>query len=660
MDKIELLAPAKNLECGIAAIDHGADAVYIGAQRFGARVAAGNTLEDITALCQYAHQFGAKVYVTVNTIIYDDELEDTKRLLNRLKDIGVDAVLIQDMGLCQLSIINRQLSIDFHASTQTDNRTIEKVKWLRSLGFRRVVLARELSLEEIAAIHKAVPDIELEVFVHGALCVSYSGLCYASQYCFGRSANRGECAQFCRLPFDLEDADGNVIERGRHLLSLKDMCRIDKLEELMEAGAVSFKIEGRLKDIDYVKNVTAAYSQRLNEIIARHPDKYCRASLGTCTYSFTPNLQKTFNRGFTDYFLYGRKPNIFSPDTPKALGEYVGKVKEIRGNSFNVAGTASFANGDGLCFFREEGRRTMEEGRRRKEERGRTKDEGGRPMVNGQRSLVLEGFRVNRAEGNRLYPYQMPADLKPGTALYRNFDQEFQRVMTGKTAVRKIPVEMTLREVDDGFELQMGSQSVRFPMEKQLAQKPQHENIIRQLSKLGNTPYECTSVHFVPHDFPFFIPSSVLTEMRRELSEKVIVNSEETVKTPVTSTDSHSGSPLSSFIPHLSSLYKYPYLFNIANQQARAFYEQQGLKEIAPAFELSPVKNPLIMQCRHCLRYSLGYCVRHGGVQPRWKEPLSLVLGDGRRFRLEFLCNQCQMNVYGAHPDPPKGREEGR
>ena len=665
MDKIELLAPAKNLECGIAAIDHGADAVYIGAQRFGARVAAGNSVEDIAQLCTYAHQFGAKVYVTVNTIIYDEELEETQQLISKLNDIGVDAILVQDMGIIhanyQLLSINSQLS--YHASTQTDNRTIEKVQWLRSIGFRRVVLARELSLKEIAAIHQAVPDVELEVFVHGALCVSYSGQCYASQYCFGRSANRGACAQFCRLPFDLEDADGNVIERGRHLLSLKDMCRIDHLEELMEAGAVSFKIEGRLKDIDYVKNVTAAYSQRLNEIITRHPDKYCRASLGTCTYSFTPNLQKTFNRGFTDYFLYGRKPNIFSPDTPKALGEYVGKVKEIRGNSFNVAGTASFANGDGLCFFKEEGGRRnywSSEGQRCLHQFGRVVTIVNEVKEEGRRSMVLEGFRVNRAEGNRLYPYQMPADLKPGTALYRNFDQEFQRVMMGKTAVRKIPVEMTLREVENGFELQMGTQSVCFPMEKQLAQKPQHENIVRQLSKLGNTPYECTSVHFVPQDFPFFIPSSVLTEMRREVSEKLIVNSEETVQTPVSSTDSHSGSNLSSFIPHLSSLYKYPYLFNIANQQARAFYEQQGLKEIAPAFELSPVKNPLIMQCRHCLKYSLGYCVKNGGEKSPWKEPLYLRLDDGRCFRLEFQCSECQMNVYGAHPDPPKGREEER
>ena len=379
---IELLAPAKNLACGIAAIDHGADAVYIGAQRFGARVAAGNPVEDIAELCHYAHQYGAKVYVTVNTIIYDNELEDIQKLLKKIEKAGADAILVQDSSLFTL-----HSSLPLHASTQTDNRTPEKVRWLRSMGFKRVVLARELSVEEIRKIHQEVPDVELEVFVHGALCVSYSGQCYASQYCFGRSANRGACAQFCRLPFDLVDSEGRMIERGRHLLSLKDLCQIDHLEELMEAGAVSFKIEGRLKDVDYVKNVTAAYSQRLNQIISRHPERYQRASKGRITYTFEPNLKKTFNRGFTTYFLHGRQPNIFSPDTPKALGEYVGKVKEIRRDSFNVAGTASFANGDGLCFFN---------------------------------AKELVGFRVNRAEGNRLYPFKMPVGLKPGIVLYRN------------------------------------------------------------------------------------------------------------------------------------------------------------------------------------------------------------------------------------------------
>ena len=285
MRALELLAPAKNLECGIAAIDHGADAVYIGAAKFGARVAAGNSVDDIRQLCVYAHQFDAKVYVTVNTIIYDDELEATKRLLQELQEAGVDAVLIQDMGLLALSLSQSlNLSIPFHASTQTDNRTPEKVRWLRSLGFRRVVLARELSVDEIAAIHKEIPDVELEVFVHGALCVSYSGLCYASQHCFGRSANRGACAQVCRMKFDLLDADGRELEHQRHLLSLKDLNQSAHLEELIQAGAVSFKIEGRLKDATYVKNVVAAYSQRLDSIIAKHPQEYCRASKGHCTY----------------------------------------------------------------------------------------------------------------------------------------------------------------------------------------------------------------------------------------------------------------------------------------------------------------------------------------------------------------------------------------
>lgn len=388
MTPLELLAPAKNLACGMAAVDHGADAVYIGAQRFGARAAAGNSVDDIRQLCDYAHPYGVKVYVTVNTIIYDEELEATEQLIRQLDEIGVDAILVQDMSVLRMAIP----PLPLHASTQTDNRTAEKVRWLQQLGFKRVVLARELSVSEIAAIHQEVPDMPLEVFVHGALCVSYSGLCYASQYCFGRSANRGACAQFCRMKFDLLDADGKEIEHQRHLLSLKDMNQSDHLEELIEAGATSFKIEGRLKEVSYVKNVVAAYSQRLDAIIARNPDRYCRASKGHCTYSFVPNLNKTFNRGFTTYFLHGRQKDISSPDTPKAIGEYVGYVKEMRRDSFNVAGTASFANGDGLCF------------------------------INGEREL--EGFRVNRAEGNRLYPHEMPRHLHAGMALYRNNDQE--------------------------------------------------------------------------------------------------------------------------------------------------------------------------------------------------------------------------------------------
>ena len=590
MIALELLAPAKNLECGIAAIDHGADAVYIGAQRFGARAAAGNSIDDIRRLCQYAHRFGAKVFVTVNTIIYDDELTATQQLIQQLYEAEVDAILVQDMGLFRLQLP----PIALHASTQTDNRTAEKVRWLRDQGFRRVVLARELSVDEIVAIHHAVPDMPLEVFVHGALCVSYSGICYASQYCFGRSANRGACAQFCRMKFDLIDADGRELEHQRHLLSLKDMNQSQHLLELIEAGATSFKIEGRLKDVGYVKNVTAAYSEALNAIIHQHPDKYCRASRGYCTYTFRPDLQKTFNRGFTTYFLHGRQPEIFSPDTPKALGEYVGKVKELRRDSFNVAGTASFANGDGLCFFNDDNE--------------------------------LEGFRVNRAEGNRLYPQQMPARLRSGVALYRNNDQQFSRIMSRPSAERRIPIRLQLGVTSDGFSLSAEGSTVTISFEHQEAAKPQRENIIRQLSKLGGTVYECSGVD-MPTDFDYFIPSSLLSDLRQQLVAALTYKTSYTTPTRNTSKTSSTG-PLDP---------------NIANNLSQQFYASDRLT----AYELHPDSRPL-MQCRHCLRYSLGRCVKHGGQKPDWKEPLMLRLGDGRMFRLEFDCNKCQMNVYAA------------
>ena len=595
MRKLELLAPAKNLACGIAAVDHGADAVYIGAVRFGARVAAGNSVDDIRQLCDYAHQFGVKVYVTVNTIIYDNELEATRQLIEQLYEARVDAILVQDMGLLKMQLP----PIALHASTQTDNRTIEKVKWLRSLGFRRIVLARELSVDEITAIHQQVPDVELEVFVHGALCVSYSGQCYASQCLFGRSANRGACAQICRMKFDLLDADGNELEHQRYLLSLKDLNQYAHLEELIQAGACSFKIEGRLKDITYVKNVVAAYSQKLDAIIAKHPQEYCRASQGHCTYSFTPNLKKTFNRGFTTYFLHGRQPDIFSPDTPKAMGEYVGTVKELRRDSFNVAGTAAFANGDGLCFINRDGE--------------------------------LEGFRVNRAEGNRLFPQQMPKNLRPGLALYRNNDMEFERQLARQSSVRKIPMTFSLKETEDGFSLSALDVTVDVACEHQMAEKSPRENIYRQLSKLGGTPYECSSVELAD-DFNWFIPSSLLADMRRQWVEKInSIKSNPSIIRVNANIDSHAVAPL----------YDYPYLYNISNQQAQQFY---GVKSLT-AYELKPANGPL-MQCRHCLRYALGYCVKNGGRKPQWKEPLSLRLGDGRTFRLEFDCKHCLMNVW--------------
>ena len=596
--KLELLAPAKNLECGIAAVDHGADAVYIGAHSHGARVSAGNSIDDIRTLCNYAHQFGVKVYVTVNTIVYDNELTDTEQMIHELYQAGADAILVQDMGILRMNLP----PIALHASTQTDNRTAEKVRFLQDVGFERVVLARELSVDEIADIHRQVPDMPLEVFVHGALCVSYSGLCYASQHCFGRSANRGACAQFCRMKFDLVDADGRELEHQRHLLSLKDMNLSNHLEELIEAGATSFKIEGRLKDASYVKNVTATYSQQLNDIIRRHPDTYCRASRGRVTYGFTPDLRKTFNRGYTTYFLHGRQPDIFSPDTPKAMGEYVGKVKELRRNSFNVSTTASFANGDGLCF------------------------------IDDQHELV--GFRVNRAEGNRLFPHQMPAGLRPGIALYRNSDQEFERRLSRVSAERKIPLTMYLEATASGFRLSANGQSATIDCEHQQAEKPQHDNIVRQLSKLGGTPYECSGVE-LPEGFNYFIPSSRLSDLRRSLVTSLGLVANEPGARCLRATSSLP----SSYGPR----YDAPYLYNIANRLACQFY---GVAQPS-AYELRGGEGP-IMQCRHCLRYALGYCVKHGGRRPQWCEPLSLRLADGRCFRLEFDCKRCQMNVYAT------------
>lgn len=647
MRTLELLAPAKNLECGIAAIDHGADAVYIGAPRFGARAAAGNSLDDIRQLCRYAHQYQAKVHVTVNTIIYDSELNDTLDMIRDLQEAGVDALLLQDMGVLYALQGKGPSAVDFtwtkelHSSTQCDTRSAEKVKWLQALGFNRAVLARELSVKEISDIHQAVPDMDLEVFVHGALCVSYSGVCYASEKCFGRSANRGECAQFCRMKFNLLDSDNKEIEHQRHLLSLKDMCQIDNLEALADAGACSFKIEGRLKDAGYVKNVVSAYSQRLDEICRKHPQKYARPSFGRPRYEFEANLKKTFNRGFTNYFLKGRQPDIASFDTPKAIGEFVGKVKEIRGNSFNVASIASFTNGDGLCFINDE--------------------------------HELEGFRVNRAQGNRLFPLKMPANLRPGMGLYRNNDQAFEKILAGKTAERKIPVRITFSQYDEdghsGFSAEaqyireqgigwgsddsnyLGKGIVAF--EHNLAQKPQHDNIVRQLSKLGGTIYECREVEIKNQADNYFIPSSVLTELRRNLMEDIEKNADISSEAKTVSNHLSNAEGDNKVKVWQREYGKYGYLYNIANKSAHEFYKLHGMNHTENAFELSKTSfqgtktgESLIMQCRHCIRYSLGYCVKRGGRKPTWKEPLYLELGDGRRFRLEFACNVCQMNIY--------------
>ena len=603
--KIELLAPARNLECGIEAINHGADAVYIGAPKFGARAAAVNSLEDIAALVEYAHLYNVRIYVTVNTILKEEELKETEEMIRELYRIVVDALIVQDMAIAKLELP----PIPLHASTQMDNRTVDKVKFLRDAGFRQVVLARELSLREIGKIHEACPDIPLEVFVHGALCVSYSGQCYVSQACFGRSANRGECAQFCRLPFSLVDAEGKIIAKDKHLLSLKDLNQSEELEALLDAGASSLKIEGRLKDVSYVKNVTAAYRQKLDAIFARRKE-YTRASSGKCRFDFKPQLDKSFSRGFTRYFLHGRSKDIFSFDTPKSLGEEMGTMKESRGNYLTVAGVKSFSNGDGVCYLDEQGR--------------------------------LQGFRINRVDGNKLYPQEMPR-IKPRTMLYRNFDQEFERILARKSSERKIAVCILLAENNFGFSLTMtdeddNSVTLTLPRDREPARTPQADNLKNQLAKLGNTPFEAERIDI---DFSenWFIPASVLSELRRQLVEQLIIarkvnyRRELAVWKPTT---------------HTFPQQTLSYLGNVMNTRAASFYQDHGVKEVEPAYEKQPVEAAVLMFCKHCLRYSMGWCPIHQHERSPYKEPYYLVGTDGKKFRLSFDCKNCQMKVSAA------------
>lgn len=600
--KIELLAPAKNLECGIAAIDHGADAVYIGAPKFGARAAAVNSLEDIAALVEYAHLYNARIYVTVNTILKDEELQETEKMIWALFRAGVDALIVQDMGITGLNLP----PIPLHASTQMDNRTVEKVRFLADAGFRQVVLARELSLREISKIHEACPDVPLEIFVHGALCVSYSGQCYVSQACFGRSANRGECAQFCRLPFSLVDAEGRVIVKDKHLLSLKDLNQSDELEALLDAGASSFKIEGRLKDVSYVKNVTAAYRRKLDAIFARRKE-YARASSGSCRYAFNPQLDKSFSRGFTHYYLHGRTKDVFSFDTPKSLGEEMGTMKEARGNYLTVAGLKSFNNGDGVCYIDEQGR--------------------------------LQGFRINRVEGNKLYPQEMPR-IKPRTVLYRNFDQEFEKILARKSSERRIAVSVRLTDTPFGFALTLtdeddNSVTLSLAREKEPARTPQEENLKTQLAEFGNTPFEAVRIDI---DFAgnWFLPASVLADFRRQAVEKLISARRINYRRELFVLK-----PTAHAFPQ-STL---TYLGNVMNAQAVSFYTGHGVASIAPAFERAPAEKAVLMFCKHCLRYSMGWCPVHQRERSPYREPYYLVSTDGKRFRLEFDCKNCQMKV---------------
>ena len=610
MRRIELLSPAKDLECGIEAIRHGADAVYIGAPRYGARSAAGNSVDDIAQLVEYAHFYKARVYVTVNTILHDEELDDVRQLINDLYAIHVDALIVQDMGILSLDLP----PISLHASTQMDNRSSEKVGFLSSVGFDQVVLARELSLNEIRRIHNQHPDVALEVFVHGALCVSYSGQCYMSEACFNRSANRGECSQVCRMEFDLEDDFGTKIVRGKHLLSLKDMNQLDALEDLLDAGVTSFKIEGRLKDVDYVKNVTAAYSQRLNEIVSKHRDTYERTSIGHVELTFTPDVRKSFNRGFTHYFLYGRNADIFSFDTPKAMGEPVGRVKEVFTNCFTTTDGPELHNGDGLCFIDSNGR--------------------------------LQGFRLNKSDNGRHYPLEMPRSMMRGLELYRNFDQQFDKLLHATSATRSILVDISITDTDDGFRLTMTDEdgittSLDHTMEKELAHTHQSDNIRLQLSKLGGTGFAVRKVenHLSKN---WFIPSSILSDCRRTLVSQLTASRMEYY--PLLHHDHKS--ELTQLSSRFSKESHLGYTYNVINEKAEDFYHRHGATHVDKAFELNHHQKAALMTCKHCIRYSLGWCPTIHHKSSPYPQPLHLRLANGMSFQLDFNCNKCQMTIY--------------
>lgn len=608
---IELLSPAKNLECGIAAINHGADAVYIGASKFGARVAAGNSIEDIESLVNYAHRFRAKVFVALNTVLTNNQLEEAEKLIHQIYNAGADALIIQDMGILKMNLP----PIDLHASTQTDNRTIEKVRFLSDAGFSRVVLARELSLKQIANISSQT-NVELEAFVHGALCVSYSGQCYISEAMCGRSANRGECAQYCRLPYNLADASGKIITRNKHLLSLKDLDLSDHLKEMMDAGISSFKIEGRLKDTDYVKNVTAFYRKKLDNILDGNP-KYKKSSAGKTIIYFEPDPDKSFRRSSTEYFFNERQKGIFTPDTPKSLGEEIGIVTLVEKSYFEVENGNKLNNGDGLCFL----------------------------TSNGE----LVGFRLNKVEENkfsnrmevRCFPLSMP-EIQTGTLLYRNQNQQFDKILSGKTSERKITVVIEFSETDSGFSLKATdednlSAEIFIDIEKQPAQKPEavFDNIRNQFSKLGNTIYEASEIN-IKVNAPWFFAVSQLSEWRRSLIdelEKVRLNS---YQRNVRKKDIKPDYP----VKNLS------YLGNVTNRLAENFYREHGVENIQPGFEVKVHKGVPLMFTRHCIKFEMGWCPREGG-KSEFKEPFFLS-HKGQNFKLKFDCKKCEMQVIKA------------
>jgi 23S rRNA 5-hydroxycytidine C2501 synthase len=596
---IELLAPAKDLEIGMAAINYGADAVYIGAPKYGARAAAGNSLTDIAKLIHYAHRYWAKVYIALNTILFDDELDEARAMIQSLSEIGTDALIIQDMGLLELDLP----PIPFFASTQTDNYSPEKIQFLEKVGFQRVILARELSLQQLKEI-RANTAIDLEFFIHGALCVSFSGQCYLSQATQGRSANRGMCAQPCRLPYTLTDNNGKVLAKDKYLLSLKDLNLSEYLRDLIDAGISSFKIEGRLKDVNYVKNVTAFYRQRIDEILEKD-SSLSRASSGRTLLAFQPDPSRTFNRGFTSHFIHQRNKDVLSSHTPKSIGACLGKTGKIHRNYFILETTEPVHTGDGICFFNQQ--------------------------------EMLCGTNIHKVDGNKIYASELKG-IEEGVMIYRNFDYQFAKVLQGNKTKRLISVTMQFGEVEDGFMLSAADDDgVKVTVVRTTEKIPAknlasaEETIRRQFMKLGNSIFFLEKLTIVWSQ-PYFIPVRMCNELRREavaqLEKKRL---EDFSRKHVSIVPNNEPYPAI----HLD------YSANIANKKSESFYRRHGVEVLEPAFELQKNKNAIIMTMKHCLRFQYGLCVGQGSANV---DPL--FLQDARnRYRLEFNCEACQMKI---------------
>lgn len=603
--QLELLSPAKNLEQGITAIDHGADAVYIGAPQFGARVAAGNSMADIEALVRHAHLYGSKVFATVNTLLFDHELEAARQMIWQLYHSGVDALIVQDMGLLETDLP----PIELHASTQTHNIDPRRIKFLEQVGFSRIILARETSLEQMKQLREST-TAELEAFVQGALCVCYSGQCYLSQYLNGRSGNRGACSQPCRSAYDLTNEHGALLQHNQHLLSLKDFSAAQHIETMIDAGITSFKIEGRLKDNCYVKNVTAYYRRLLDTIMARR-EGLKPASSGTTHILFEPDLERTFNRSFTDYFLVGRQP-MASHTTQKSLGKQIGNALSSQGNKLTINTKEKLKAGDGLCYFNEQN--------------------------------LWEGFLVNHVDGNQIVANKT-LHIKVGTPLWRNNDYAFEKLLQGNTSERKVAVSMTFEQTPSGVRLSLvDADGCQATVESEGTPPPANnkerakESIEKQLGKLGGTPFRMESLKLQFDTLPF-LPAATLNEMRRQSVEQLIAQRLAHYH-PTDKTVAVNDTPY--FEPQVG------YRANIINDSAEAFYSRHHAKCIERGVEQThDYGGKALMTCKYCLRYELGQCLKHKcntTVAPEYQGTLYLN-NNGRRFRLQFNCQQCEMQI---------------